>query len=234
MDRSLPHGRVRRPSPLRTALKTDPAEFILENTSVLSPPHVPEIRLHLASEAHDLWLKTEDELEAIGLPPPFWAFAWAGGQGLARYVLDHPEYVSGKRVIDFASGSGLVAIAAQMAGAAEVCAADIDPWAATAVRLNAALNGARIDFTGADLIGSEDDPEVLLAGDVFYDRDVAARLIPWFSRLASRGTLVLIGDPGRSYCPKDRMEICATYEVAVTRALEDADVKKTTVWRFRA
>lgn len=218
--------------PAETIVKTDPLSFILQNTSVLSPPHVPEIRLRLASEAHDLWLKTEEELDAIGLPPPFWAFAWAGGQGLARYILDHPECVSGKRVVDFASGSGLVAIAAFMAGAARVRAADIDPWAATAVRLNAELNGAEIGFTGADLIGNDDGSEIFLAGDVFYDRDFAARLIPWFSELAARGATVLIGDPGRSYCPKDRMQVCQTYDVPVTRALEDAEVKKTTVWRF--
>lgn len=218
--------------PAEKAVKTDPLSFIVQNTSVLSPPHVPEIRLHLASEAHDLWLKTEEELDAIGLPPPFWAFAWAGGQGLARYVLDHPECVAGKRIVDFASGSGLVAVAAHIAGAAHVCAADIDPWAAAAVRLNAGLNGAKIDFTGDDLIGTDDGAEVFLAGDVFYDRDFAARLIPWFSALVLRGATVLVGDPGRSYCPRDRMEACQTYEVPVTLALEDAEVKKTTVWRF--
>lgn len=220
--------------PVKKIVKTDPLSFILQNTSVLSPPYVPEIRLCLASEAHDLWLKTEEELDAIGLPPPFWAFAWAGGQGLARYVLDHPECVAGKQVVDFASGSGLVAIAAHMAGAEQVCAADIDPWAAAAVRLNAGLNGAEIDFTGADMIGTDNGADVFLAGDVFYDRDFAARLIPWFSELAARGAAVLIGDPGRSYCPKDRMQACQAYEVPVTRMLEDAEVKKTTVWRFLA
>ena len=124
----------------------DRRAFILANTSLMRPPHVPEIRLHLASEAHDLWLKTEEELQEIGLPPPFWAFAWAGGQGLARYVLDHPEMVEGRRVLDFATGSGLVAIAAMMAGAAQVTGADIDPFAGEAVRLNAAENGVRLIF----------------------------------------------------------------------------------------
>jgi predicted nicotinamide N-methyase len=214
-------------------MKTDPETFIRSNTCPMAPPHIPEIRLQLASEAHELWLKTEEELAEIGLPPPFWAFAWAGGQGLARYILDHPAVVSGKRVLDFASGSGVVAIAARMAGACEVLAADIDPWTETAVRLNAGLNGVELGFTGADLIGSEVDADVLLAGDVFYDRDFAAALVPWFERLAADGVTVLVGDPGRAYLPKDRLEACAVYEVAVTRALEDGDVKKTTVWRFR-
>ncbi len=213
-------------------MKTDPERFILDNTSLLAPPHVPEIRLHLASEVHDLWLKTEADLEAIGLPPPFWAFAWAGGQGLARYILDHPETVRGKRVLDFASGSGLVAIAAAMAGASDVVAADIDPWAKNAVRLNAAVNGVALDFTNDDLIGMSVDADVVLAGDVFYDGDFAAALKAWFGRLAASGTMVLVGDPGRSYRPTEHLEELATYQVPVTRVLEDSEVKKTTVWRF--
>ena len=215
-------------------MKTDPEAFIRANTGLSTPPHVPEIRLHLADEAHDLWLKTEDELEAIGLPPPFWAFAWAGGQGLARHVLDHPGLVRGKRVLDFASGSGLVAIAAMLAGAADVTAADIDPWSETAVRLNAAKNGVTVGFTQEDQIGRTPAADVVLAGDVFYDRDFADRLLPWLSELAAQGKTVLVGDPGRAYLPKDRLEACATYQVPVTRALEDSDVKKTTVWRFVA
>ena len=213
-------------------MKTDPARFILDNTSPMAPPHVPEISLHLATEAHELWLKTEEELAEIGLPPPFWAFAWAGGQGLARYVLDHPETVARRRVVDFASGSGLVAIAAMMAGAKSVLAADIDPWTAMAVELNAGLNNVEIGFTGDNLIGCDIDADVLLAGDVFYDRDFAAALVPWFERLAASGVNLLVGDPGRAYLPKDRLEACAVYQVPVTRALEDSEVKKTTVWRF--
>ena len=213
-------------------MKTEPKAFILENTDLMRPPHVPEIVLHLATEAHDLWLKTEEDLEKIGLPPPFWAFAWAGGQGLARYVLDHSETVAGKRVLDFASGSGLVAIAAKLSGAADVLAADIDPWTETAVALNAAENRVELRFTGDNQIGQAVDADVILAGDVFYDRDFADLLIPWFSRLAGEGKLVLVGDPGRSYCPKDRLEKLALYEVPVTRALEDSEVKRTTVWRF--
>ena len=213
-------------------MRTDPEVFIRENTDVLSPPHVPEVRLRLATEAHDLWLKTEEELEAIGLPPPFWAFAWAGGQGLARHVLDHPHLVAGKTVLDFASGSGLVGIAARMAGACAVLAADIDPWSGTAIRLNAALNGVTLDCSAENLVGCDAGWDVVLAGDVFYDRGFADVLIPWFSALAARGATVLVGDPGRAYCPRDRMEALATYQVPVTRALEDSEVKKTTVWRF--
>ncbi|OWV88324.1 nicotinamide N-methyase [Rhizobium sp. R635] len=213
-------------------MKTDPEAFIRANTSLMAPPHVPEISLHLASEAHELWLKTEEELEAIGLPPPFWAFAWAGGQGLARYILDHPETVRGQRVLDFASGSGLVGIAAVLAGAREVTAVDIDPWAETAIRLNAGINRVSLEFTGADLVGQAVDADIVLAGDVFYDRAFADALIPWFTRLAAEGKLVLVGDPGRSYLPRERLEFCAAYQVPVTRALEDSEIKKTTVWRF--
>ena len=213
-------------------MKTDPSQFIRANTDVMTPPHVPEVRLHLASEAHDLWLKTEEELDEIGLPPPFWAFAWAGGQGLARYVLDHPTTVAGKKVLDFASGSGLVAIAASKAGAASVMAADIDPWAQTAIALNAAENVAEIGFIGDNLVGTDLRTDVLLAGDVFYDRAFAEMLVPWFAALCAKGVTVLVGDPGRAYLPKERLELLATYQVPVTRALEDSDVKKTTVWRF--
>jgi predicted nicotinamide N-methyase len=213
-------------------VKTDPRTFILQNTERMRPPHVPEIELHLASEAHELWLKTEEDLQEIGLPPPFWAFAWAGGQGLARYVLDHPEIVAGKRVIDFASGSGLVAIAAAKAGAIAVMAADIDPWTEAAVVINAAANGVSLQFTGENQIGRQVDADVILAGDVFYDRDFAAAIVPWFERLALAGKTVIVGDPGRSYCPKERLTSLAVYQVPVTRALEDSEVKTTTVWRF--
>ncbi len=237
MEGSLPHGRaeVRTLSaPCRsTRLTPDNAErFILDNTTLQAPPHVPEVRLHLADEAHDLWQRTEDELAEIGLPPPFWAFAWAGGQGLARYVLDNPQTVSGKRVLDLATGSGLVAIAAWKAGAGGVTAADIDPFCAAAVRLNAAANGAAAAFDGNDLVGRALDADVLLAGDVFYDRAFAGRLIPWFAELARGGTDVLVGDPGRSYLPRERLAKLAEYQVPVTRALEDAEVKRTVVWRF--
>ncbi|WP_062210504.1 methyltransferase [Aureimonas sp. AU12] len=206
--------------------------FVEAQTARLRSPHVPEIVLHLADEAHDLWLRTEEELEAIGLPPPFWAFAWAGGQGLARFVLDHPTEVRGARVLDFASGSGLVAIAAAMAGASHVCAVDVDPFALAATRLNAEANGVALDIRSADLVGSVVEADILLAGDVFYDRAFAERLAPWFDHLAEAGTRILVGDPGRAYLPRAHVTECAVYEVPVTRALEDADVKRTTVWRW--
>jgi predicted nicotinamide N-methyase len=207
-------------------------KFIADNTALMTPPHVPEIFLHLADEAHDLWQRTEDELAEIGLPPPFWAFAWAGGQGLARYVLDHPETVRDRNVLDFASGSGLVAIAAALAGASHVVAADIDPFCATAIRLNAKANSVAVEFSGADLIGTDAGWEVVLAGDVFYDASFAHRLVPWFDSLAARGAKILVGDPGRTYLPKSGLEKLTVCEVPVTRALEDAEVKRTTVWRF--
>ncbi|MDI7862459.1 methyltransferase [Rhizobiaceae bacterium n13] len=215
-------------------MKTEPRSFILANTSLMTPPHVPEVRMHLANEVHDLWLKTEEELQEIGLPPPFWAFAWAGGQGLARYILDHPHVVRGKRVLDFASGSGLVAIAAMKAGATSVLAIDIDPWAGTAVALNAAANDVSVAFSTDNAIGTPVDADVVLAGDVFYEKDFADALVPWFRGLVNNGKRVLVGDPGRSYCPKHLLEPCATYEVPVTRALEDSEVKRTTVWAFAA
>lgn len=209
-------------------------KFILDNTALLAPPHVPEVVLHLADEAHGLWLRTEEELAEIGLPPPFWAFAWAGGQGLARYVLDHAEVVRGKRVLDFASGSGLVAIAALKAGAAEVVAADIDPFCETAIALNLEANGVKASFLGTDCVGRDDGWDVVLAGDVFYDKAFADRLLPWFAVLRARGAEILVGDPGRAYLPKTGLQALAVYEVPVTRVLEDAEVKRTTVWRLTA
>ncbi|WP_395449350.1 class I SAM-dependent methyltransferase [Aminobacter sp. UC22_36] len=236
MAGSLPHGRARQGA-VTTASVTRltpevAATFIRANTALMRPPHVPEIALHLADEAHDLWHRTEEQLSEIGLPPPFWAFAWAGGQGLARYVLDNPQTVAGKRVLDFASGSGLVAISAMQAGAAAVVGADIDPFCEAAIRLNAAANAVAVHFTGIDQVGRDDGWDVVLAGDVFYEKPFADRLVPWFEALRARGADVLVGDPGRSYLPKDRLEKLATYEVPVTRALEDAEVKRTTVWRF--
>jgi predicted nicotinamide N-methyase len=207
------------------------AAFILANTTPLCPPHVPEIKLHLAAEAHELWLRTEDELQEIGLPPPFWAFAWAGGQGLARHVLDNPGLVAGRRVLDFATGSGLVAIAAAKAGAAHVLASDVDPFCAVAAELNARLNGVAVDVAIKDLTGTLDDWDVVLAGDVFYDREFAGLLMPWFEELACGGRTVLVGDPGRAYLPGSGLERLATYEVPVTRDLEDSEVKKTAVWK---
>lgn len=206
--------------------------FILANTAQMSPPHVPELVLHLADEAHDLWSRTEEELESEGLQPPYWAFAWAGGQGLARHVLDNPAIVSGRTVLDFACGSGLVAIAAARAGAAAVTACDVDAFCEAALRLNARANAVSPAFSCADMIGRDEGWDTVLAGDVFYDAALSARLMPWFRTLRGRGCEILVGDPGRYYLPTSGMEAIATYEVQVTRALEDAEVKRTTVWRI--
>jgi predicted nicotinamide N-methyase len=207
--------------------------FILAQTRLLPVPHAPEIALHVADEATELWLKTEEELGRIGLPPPFWAFAWAGGQALARHALDHPGIVAGRFVLDFASGSGLVAIAAAKAGASNVEAADIDAYAHAAMGLNAEANGVAFARLTEDQIGRDGGWDVVFAGDIFYERELAARVTEWLSGLAKRGADVLIGDPGRSYLPKEKLEIVATYEVPVTRSLEDQDVKRSSVWRLK-
>jgi predicted nicotinamide N-methyase len=211
----------------------DPVAFIRAETRLLPVPHAPEIRLYVADEATELWQKTEEELGEIGLPPPFWAFAWAGGQALARYVLDHPNMVAGRRVLDVASGSGLVAIAAAKAGASSVEAADIDAFAAAAAALNAEANGVAVTPRLGDLVGTDEGWDAVLAGDIFYDRDIAARMAEWLLALQGRGATVLVGDPGRSYLPKDRLEELACYRVPVTRALEGAEIKLSRVWRFR-
>lgn len=211
----------------------DRHDFIIGNTLLMPVPLVPEIALHIAHEAVPLWQKTEEELGEMGLPPPFWAFAWAGGQALARYVLDNPETVSGRNVLDLAAGSGLVGIAASRAGAAHVVAADIDGFALEAVRINAVVNKVDITACGEDLLAtSPPDVDVVLVGDLFYEKSVADRLVTWLETAAIQGTDVLIGDPGRSYLPRDRLVSCASYEVPVTRDLEDAEIKNSQVWRF--
>ena len=210
----------------------DREAFIRAHTRLLPVPHAPELSLHVAEEATELWQKTEDELAVIGLPPPFWAFAWAGGQALARYLLDHAQIVAGRRVLDFASGSGLVAIAAAKMGAGPVEACDIDGFAAAAISINAAANGVAVLPRCEDLIGRDEGWEVICAGDVCYEREMAERVIDWLSGLSARGATVLIGDPGRSYLPRGKLEAVATYEVPVTRALEDAEIKRSSVWRI--
>jgi len=215
------------------AIGLDRRGFILAQTRLLPVPHAPEIALHVAEEATELWQKTEDELATIGLPPPFWAFAWAGGQALARYLIDQPGNVAGRRVLDFASGSGLVAIAAAKAGAARVEACDIDAFAGEAIGLNAQANGVHVEVLLDDLIGRDEGWDVICAGDVCYERAMAESIIDWLSQLQARGATVLIGDPGRSYLPRDRLEALATYQVPVTRSLEDAEIKQSSVWRLK-
>lgn len=206
--------------------------FIRANTRVMAASYVPEIQLYLADDAVSLWELTEEQLGELGLPPPFWAFAWAGGQALARYVLNHGDLVRGRRVLDMASGSGLVAIAAMKAGAASALAADIDGFAAHAATLNAELNGVSVLTTDADLIGLPTDCDVILVGDLFYDRDLAPRVLAWLEALQAEGKRVLIGDPGRTYLPKDKLRQIAAYDIPVTRALEDAELKRAAVWEL--
>lgn len=187
--------------------------------------------LRLADEITPIWRLTEEALAEIGLPPPFWAFAWAGGQALARYLLDHPEIVAGKRVIDFASGSGIVAIAAKKAGAAHVLAADIDVFCGAAVAINAGENGVSVAFTNENLLDTPPpEVDVILAGDICYERPLAEQVLEWLARAKANGATVLIGDPGRTYFPREGLTKLAEYQVPTTRELEDQEVKKTSVW----
>lgn len=209
-------------------------QFILDNTSVLTPPLVPEVKLHLAHEAVPLWQKTEEELGQMGLPPPFWAFAWAGGQALARYVLDEPALVSGRSVLDMATGSGLVAIAAAKAGAQSVTATEIDAFAIHAAEMNAALNNVSLTLLQEDLLLKPPPAaEVIFVGDLFYEKHLAERCFAWLQLAQGNGSTVLIGDPGRSYLPQDKLEKLAAYNVPVTRDLEDAEIKRSAVWRLK-
>jgi predicted nicotinamide N-methyase len=206
-----------------------PQDFIKANAALLAPPLVPEIKLHLATEVVPLWRATEEELAKIGMPPPYWAFAWAGGQALARYVLDNPVLVRGKRVLDIGAGSGLVGLAAGKAGAAHVLAADIDAFSCAAIALNAAANGCDIAVTQEDVIGSQGDWEVILVGDLFYERPLAERLLAWLMPLDMPA---LLGDPGRNYFPKDHVEKLASYSVQTPRDLEDREIRETGVYRL--
>ena len=207
-------------------------QFIVDNTRLQRPPHTPELQLHLADEITPIWRMTEEALAEIGLPPPFWAFAWAGGQALARYILDNPAVVAGQAVVDFASGSGLVGIAAARAGAASVLAADIDGYCGQALALNAQVNGVSVEFTDADLLDAPPPAwaQVILAGDICYEKPLAERVMAWLGAGRAAGATVLIGDPGRSYFPRTGLTKLAEYQVPTTRELEDMEVKKTAVW----
>jgi predicted nicotinamide N-methyase len=213
----------------------DRASFVRRNTTIEAPPLVPEIRLHLATEMTPIWQATEESLARAAVPPPFWAFAWAGGQALARYLLDNPAIVAGRSVLDFGSGSGLVAIAAAMAGAGHVLAAEIDCFAAAAIAANAALNGAAVEVTTAEIIGASDPAQdTVTAGDVCYEREMAERVVPWLRTLAARGSLVLLGDPGRAYLPKTGLVERVRYAVPTSREIEDREVRETVIWRVLA
>ena len=204
-------------------------QFVHDNTHLIAPPLVPEIKLHLASEVLPLWHKTEEELVRIGVPPPYWAFAWPGGQALARYILDHPDLVAGKRVLDFGAGSGLVALAAAKAGARHVIAADIDPFAVAAISRNAKANALTVEAVDKDMIGSRERFDLILIGDMCYERPLAERLMAWLKETQAD---ILLGDPGRTYFPKTGLTRLAIYSVPTTRELEDRDIRETGIWRL--
>jgi predicted nicotinamide N-methyase len=206
-------------------------EFIRTNTTPRPVPFVPEITLYQADEPIELWEKTE--ATGVEQPPPFWAFAWAGGQALARHILDNPALVAGRSVLDLATGSGLVAVAAAKAGAHPVTANDIDPLSLAAAIANAAANNVPVTPIEADLLDSDDPFGVVLAGDVFYSRQMAARVLPFLRRAAARGALVLVGDPGRAYLPAEGMIRQATYDVPVEVALESVPIRRTTIWQVQ-
>lgn len=206
-------------------------EIIRTGTELRSMPLLPEIRLHQAGDPISMWQQTEQAAGRDDLDPPFWAFPWAGGQALARYLLDHPAEVAGRRVVDFATGSGLVAIAAMKAGALEALACDIDPFCAAAVGLNAEANGVAVSFTDADLLDAPPPvADLILAADIFYEKPMAERAMAWLTTAREAGARVLVGDPGRSYFPKSGLVHLAEYRVPTTRELEDAEVKRTSVW----
>jgi predicted nicotinamide N-methyase len=210
-----------------------PAAFVREHTRLSPVPFVPEISLRLAQEPYGIWEQAEHEQGGRVLPPPFWAFAWAGGQALARHLLDHPDLVAGRNVLDVASGSGLVAIAAAKAGAGPVLATEVDPFAAAAIAVNARANDAAVAVSLADVLdGDGDGAEVVLAGDVCYEKTMAQRILEFLSRASAGGRDVLVGDPGRAYLPRACLNPVARYDVRVSRALENTDVKRVTVWRL--
>ena len=215
---------------------------VLASTTLQPVPLVPEIVLHCASNAYDVWTRTSAGDESA--PMPFWSFPWAGGQAVARYLLDHPQTMRGRTVLDLAAGSGLVGIAAARAGASQVTANDIDPYAAAAQELNARANGVNLvtlttDLLGADLLGddlSEADlpaADIVLAGDVCYERELSTRVLAFLLRCHARGADVLLGDPGRTYLPREHLTPIAHYDVPTTLELEDRQLKPTTVFRLR-
>jgi predicted nicotinamide N-methyase len=209
----------------------DRAAFVRRNTAITAPPLVPEISLYLATEITPIWQATEDTLARSAVPPPFWAFAWAGGQALARFLLDHPERVAGRSVLDFGAGSGIVAIAAAKVGAASVLASEIDHFAAAAIAANAALNDVAVAVTTSDVLDTVGLRwEVVAAGDVCYEQPMADRVSAWLRVLAGDGSFVLLGDPGRAYLPSAGLVERARYLVPTSRELEDRDTREGIVW----
>jgi predicted nicotinamide N-methyase len=215
-------------------LPDDPEGFIRRNTALEAPAMVPEFKLWLASEYVPIWQATEAWLEEQNVDPPYWAFCWPGGQAIARYLLDHPDLVRGKRVIDFAAGSGVSSMAAARAGASSVTANDIDSLSLVAARLNAAANGLTIDISSEDwLAGKPGDPEaeIVIAGDVCYEREMSQQAIEWLRSHANRGRLVLLGDPGRNYFTAQGLEERARYDIPTSLQLENRGMRETVVWR---
>lgn len=209
--------------------------FISEHASFDHPPLTPEIGLWLAEEATTLWQASETFLEEAGLPPPFWAFAWAGGQALARFVLDSPEAVAGKRVLDFGSGCGLVAIAALRSGASSVLAADLDPFAAVAVRLNGEVNGCAPEpFCGDATALAPGDFDIILAADVCYEREPSESAFAWLRSAVAAGVEVLVGDPGRTYLDQQGLRPLAGYDVPTSTELEKSAMTQAKVWRLES
>lgn len=216
------------------SLPDDPEGFIRANTALAAPAMVPELRLWLASEYVPIWQATEAWLEEHNIDPPYWAFCWPGGQAIARYLLDHPEQVRSRRVIDFAAGSGVSAMAAACAGAASVLANDIDALSLVAARLNAQENGLCFETSADDWLAGPDgtpDADVVIAGDVCYEREMSARALAWLRSHARLGRLVLLGDPGRNYFSAQGLEERARYEIPTTLQLENRGMRETIVWR---
>jgi predicted nicotinamide N-methyase len=211
---------------------TAPEAFIRAQTAIARPALVPEIPLHLATEITPIWQATEAWLGAEGIEPPFWAFAWPGSQAMARLILDDPARVAGKRVLDFAAGCGLAAIAAARAGAAMVEAAEIDPLATAATRLNAALNGVAVTALDGDVVGAPCRWDLILAGDVCYEAPMTGHILPWLRAMAAAGAEVWLADPGRAYVPREGLAEIARLDVPVTRELEDRDLRRVTVFRL--
>lgn len=209
---------------------SDPTAFVLAQTRLASTPLLPEVKLHLASQVTPLWEATEETMAKQGLPPPYWAFAWVGGQAVSRYLLDNPKTVQGLRVLDFAAGSGVAGIAAAMAGAASVEAAEIDAFAGAAIQLNAKANGVEVTVCLDDLVGSERRWDVVLAGDVCYERPMAERVFAWLLKLKGQGARILLGDPGRAYLPKEGIAELARHDVPTTKDIEDKDMRTAVVY----
>jgi predicted nicotinamide N-methyase len=213
-------------------LSGDPEAFLHAHTILDRAPLVPEIALHLATQITPIWRATEAWLDTEGIEPPFWAFAWPGSQALARMVLDDPAMVRGRRVLDFAAGCGLAAIACAMAGARSVEAAEIDPLAVAATRLNAAANGVAVMAELGDVVGAQCRWDVILCGDVCYERPMTAHVLPWLRRMAADGAEVLVADPGRAYLPREGVTAVRKMPVPTTMELEDRTERLVTVYRL--